>query len=65
MPARDGDECDSLGVVTDLLDELGRFLDDFIETVLAPLHNIVKFVLPQEYVCHTLVVSILLTATIS
>ena len=39
MPARDGDEGDSLGVVTDLLDEGGGFLDDFVETVLAPLYN--------------------------
>jgi hypothetical protein len=37
MPARDGDKGDSLGVVTDLLNEGGCFLDDFIETVLTPL----------------------------
>ena len=37
VPARDGDEGDSLGVVTDLLDEGGGFLDDFVETVLGPL----------------------------
>lgn len=37
MPARDGDEGNGLGVVTDLLDEGGGFLDDFVEAVLAPL----------------------------
>jgi len=37
VPARDGHEGDSLGVVTDLLDEGGSFLDDFVETILAPL----------------------------
>ena len=37
VPARDGHESDSLWVVADLLDEGGSFLDDFIETVLAPL----------------------------
>ena len=39
VPSRDGDEGDGLGVVTDLLDEGGGFLDDFVETVLAPLYN--------------------------
>ena len=38
VPARDGDESDSLGVVADLLDEGGRLLDDFVEAVLAPLN---------------------------
>ena len=37
VPARDGDEGDLLGVVTDLLDEVGGFLDNFVEPVLAPL----------------------------
>ena len=37
VPAGDGDESDRLGVVTDLLDEGGRLLDDFVETVLGPL----------------------------
>ena len=37
MPARDGHERDCLRVVADLLDEGGRLLDDFVETVLAPL----------------------------
>ena len=37
VPAGDGDERNSLGVVTDLLDEGGRLLDDFVETVLGPL----------------------------
>jgi hypothetical protein len=37
MPARDRNEWNGLGVVTDLLDEGGGFLDDFIETILRPL----------------------------
>ena len=37
VPARDGHERDGLGVVTDLLDEGGRLLNDFVEAVLAPL----------------------------
>ncbi len=37
MPSRDGDERNGLGVVADLLDEGGGFLDDFVEPVLAPL----------------------------
>lgn len=37
VPPGDGHEGDSLRVVTDLLDEGGRLLDDFVETVLAPL----------------------------
>ena len=37
VPAGDGDECNSLGVVADLFDEGGGFLDNFVETVLAPL----------------------------
>ena len=37
VPARDGDESDRLGVVTDLLNEGGGLLDDFVETVLTPL----------------------------
>ena len=37
VPAGDGDERNSLGVVTDLLDEGGRLLDDFVEAVLGPL----------------------------
>ena len=39
VPTRDGDESDSLGVVADLLDEVGGFLDDFVETILGPLHE--------------------------
>lgn len=39
VPARDGDERNSLGVVADFLDERGGFLNDFIVTVLAPLHK--------------------------
>lgn len=37
VPSRDGDESNSLGVVTDLLDEARGLLDDFVETILAPL----------------------------
>ena len=42
MPSRNGNESDSLGVVSDLLDEVGGFLDNFIETLLAPLENGVR-----------------------
>jgi hypothetical protein len=37
MPARYGDERNSFGVVTDFLDEVGSFLDDLVEAILAPL----------------------------
>ena len=37
VPAGDRDESDGLRVVADLLDEGGGLLDDFVETVLAPL----------------------------
>ena len=37
VPAGDGDEGDGLGVVADLLDEVGGFLNDFVETLLGPL----------------------------
>jgi hypothetical protein len=37
VPAGDRDESDLLGVVANLLDEIGGFLDDFVETILAPL----------------------------
>jgi len=40
VPAGDGNEGDGLGVVADLLDEGRGFLDDFVETVLAPLGGI-------------------------
>lgn len=40
MPTRDGDEGDSLGVVTDLLDETVGLLDDFVESVLRPLAGV-------------------------
>ena len=36
----DGDEGNSLGVVADLLDEAGSFLDNFLETSLGPLAGI-------------------------
>lgn len=37
VPARNRNKRHTLGVVTDLLDEVRRFLDDFIETILRPL----------------------------
>jgi hypothetical protein len=37
VPARDRNERDLLGVVSDLLDEAGRLLDNFVEAVLTPL----------------------------
>ena len=40
VEARDGDESDSLGVVSDLLDEVGSLLDDFLVTVLGPLGGV-------------------------
>jgi hypothetical protein len=40
VPSGDGDEGDGLGVVTDLLDEVGGFLDNFVETVLTPLGGV-------------------------
>lgn len=39
MPAGDRDESDRLGVVSDLLDEVGRLLDDFVEAILRPLNK--------------------------
>ena len=36
----DGDESNSLGVVSDLLDEVGSLLDDFLETSLRPLSGV-------------------------
>lgn len=38
VPAGDGDEGNGLGVVTNLFDEGGRLLNDFVETILRPLH---------------------------
>jgi hypothetical protein len=40
VEARDGDEWDVLGVVADLLDEVGGLLDDFVETILGPLGGV-------------------------
>jgi len=37
VPPGDGDEGDALGVVSNLFDEVGGFLDNFVETLLAPL----------------------------
>tara|TARA_R110002003_G_scaffold20_5_gene1091 strand:- start:1304 stop:2554 length:1251 start_codon:yes stop_codon:yes gene_type:complete len=40
VEAGDGDEGDVLGVVADLLDEVGRLLDDLLVTVLGPLGGV-------------------------
>jgi len=40
VEARDGDEGDVLGVVADLLDEVGRLLDDFLVAGLRPLGGV-------------------------
>jgi hypothetical protein len=40
VEARDGDESDSFGVVSDLLDEVGSLLDDLLETRLGPLGGV-------------------------
>lgn len=40
MPSRDGDEGNSLGVVSDLLDETVGLLDDLVESVLGPLAGV-------------------------
>jgi len=40
VEAGDGDERNGLGVVADLLDEVGSLLDDFIETILRPLGGV-------------------------
>jgi len=42
VPTRDGDESHSLGIVTNLLDEGGCLLDDFIEPILTPLGSIIR-----------------------
>ena len=66
VPAGDRDEGDRLRVVADLLDEVGGFLDDFIETVFGPLgehsQHWLQYISDSQ---QTLAVSILLTATIS
>ena len=66
VPPGNGNEGDGFGVVSNLFDEVGGFLDNFVETVLAPLQSVVSPSSIVTYVgCRTLVVSILLTATIS
>lgn len=40
VPSGDRDERNRLGVVTDLLDEVGGLLDDFVESVLGPLAGV-------------------------
>ena len=40
VPTRDGDESNSLGVVTNLLDEVGSLLDNLVESVLGPLNGV-------------------------
>ena len=39
VPSGDGDEGNRLGVVTDLLDETGSLLDDFLVSILGPLRK--------------------------
>jgi hypothetical protein len=65
MPARDGHESDSFGVVANLLNEGRGFFDNFVEPVLAPLLATHQTHSSEENVQHTLVVSILFTATMS
>ena len=40
MPSRDGDESDSLGVVSNLLDEVGCLLDDFLVPRFGPFGGV-------------------------
>jgi len=40
VPSGDGDEGNRFGVVSDLLDETGSLLDDFVESVLGPLAGV-------------------------
>jgi len=40
MPARYGHESDGLRVVTDLLDEVGGFFHDFVESVFTPFSSV-------------------------
>ena len=40
IEARDGDERNRLGVVSDLLDEVGCLLDDFVVTILRPFRGV-------------------------
>ena len=42
MPTRDGHEGNSLGIVSDLFDKGRSFLDDFVESVLTPLWEIIS-----------------------
>ena len=66
VPSGDGDEGNSLWVVSDLLNEVGGFLDDFVETLLTPLKKDIGSGSTAIYTKYlTFVVSILLTATIS
>jgi hypothetical protein len=37
VPSGNWDESNSLGVITDLLDEVGSLLDNFVESALRPL----------------------------
>jgi hypothetical protein len=40
VPARDGDESNRLGVVSNLLDKVGCLLDDFVKTGFGPFSGI-------------------------
>lgn len=41
MPSGNGDEWDVLGVITDLLQEVGGFLDDFVNSFLSILNRLI------------------------
>ena len=40
MPARDGDESNRLGIVSNLLDKVGSLLDDFFESGFGPFGGV-------------------------
>jgi hypothetical protein len=48
VPSGDGDEGDLLGVVTDLLDEVGNFSLDFVEAVLREVDGLVVHLVDQD-----------------
>merc|ERR1712113_192478 len=54
VPARDGDEGNLLGVVSDLLQETGHFLLNLLEPVLAVLHRLVVHLVDGDnHLLHT------------
>jgi hypothetical protein len=40
VPARDRDESNGLGIISNLLDKVGSLLDDFIESAFRPFSSI-------------------------